>query len=126
MAMSADLRDRLTAAGLAAYRDEAPQGSPRPFVIILVVSDPRPSTYDSRTQLRETRTQLDCQALSRGDADALAEQVITIAEAAGDVGTTRFARSFVDSSRAYSERQDTGATIFVTSLDLMIWHAPAE
>ena len=55
MSMSADLRDRLVAAGIAGgsiFRDERPQGSALPAVILLVVSDARPSTYDGRQALR--------------------------------------------------------------------------
>lgn len=128
MSMSADLRDRLKAAdvaGGAVYRDERPQGSALPAVILLVVSDPRPSTYEGRQVLRETRVQLDCQAASRGAADDIAEAAIAAAETAGIYGATRFSRSFVDSQRTYSERSDASGTTFVNSLDLMIWHAPA-
>lgn len=128
MSMSADLRDRLKAAGVAGgsvFRDERPQGSTLPATVLLVVSDPRPSSHDGRVSLRETRVQADCMAASRGEAEEIAEAVIAAAEPAGIVGKTRFARSFVDNSRSYSSKPDTAGTTFVTSLDLFVWHAPA-
>ncbi len=128
MSMSADLRDRLKTAGVArgaVFRDERPQTSALPAAVLLVVSDPRPSTHDGRVSLRETRVQVDCMAASRGEADEIAEAVIGAAEPAGIVGKTRFARSFVDGSRSYSSKPDNGGTTFVTSLDLFVWHAPA-
>jgi len=127
MSMSADLRDRLAASGLPGkvFRDEATQGTPLPRTILLVVSDPRPSTYEGRQQVRETRVQIDIQAASRGQADAMAEQAIAAVEAGGTFGTTKFQRAFVDSARTYSDRQAATGTTFVTSLDLMVWHAPA-
>ena len=69
--------------------------------------------------------QVDCQSGTRGEADAIAEAVIAAAEPAGIAGGTRFLRAFVDSQRAYSNRPDTGGTIFVNSLDLLVWHQPA-
>lgn len=128
MSMSADLRDRLIAAGIAGgrvFRDVATSGAARPFVILQVISDERPSTYEGRTQFRVTRVQADCQALNRKDADDMAEAVIAAAEPAGIVGTTKFTRAFVDSLRTYSESQSGTGTVYVTSLDLLIWHAPA-
>jgi hypothetical protein len=128
MSMSADLRDRLEAAGVAGgavFRDVAPSGRDRPFVILQTISDPRLSTYDGRQAFRETRVQADCQALSRKDADDIAEAVIAAAETGGTFGTTKFTRAFVDSLRTYSDSQSGTGTIYVTSLDLMIWHAPA-
>ncbi|MDO7841080.1 hypothetical protein [Sphingomonas immobilis] len=126
--MSADLRDRLKAADVAAgrvYRDERPQGSLLSAVRLQVASDPRPSTYEGRQVLRGTLVQADCMAASRGEADELAESLIAAAEPEGVVGTTRFARSFVEASRTYSDREDNGAVTYVTSLDLRVWHQPA-
>ena len=65
-------------------------------------------------------------ATSRGEADAIADAVIAAAEPAGTVGTTKFSRAFVEASRTYSERADDGVVTFVTSLDLAMWHQPAE
>ncbi len=125
MSMSADLRDRMKAAGMAAYRDERPSGSPLPAVLFQVVSDPRPSTMEGRQALRETTVQHDCMAGSRGEADALAEAVIALTETAGVFGDTKFCRSFVDASRSYSERDPKGVVTYVTSLDMRVWHQPA-
>lgn len=128
MSMSADLRDRLEAAGVAGgavFRDVAPSSRPRPFVILQTISDPRPSTYEGRTTFRETRIQADVQATSRKQADDIAEALILAAEGSGTVGATKFTRAFVDSLRTYSERQSGTETVYVTSLDLLIWHAPA-
>ncbi|CAM3282525.1 MULTISPECIES: tail completion protein gp17 [Sphingomonas] len=128
MSMTADLRDRLKAAKVAGgrvFRDEATQGAALPYVILLTASDPRPSTYDGRQALRETRVQFDVYAASRGDADAVADALIAEAEPAGAVGQTRFSRSFVNSSRNRSDKPASGGTTFITSLDLMVWHQPA-
>lgn len=128
MSMSAALRDRLKAAGVAkgsVYRDERTQGSTLPAVVLLVVSDPRPSTHDGRQALRETRVQVDCMAASRGEADEIAEAVIATAEQPGIVSGVRFSRAFVDSSRTRSDKPASGGTTFITSLDLMVWHQPA-
>ena len=126
--MSADLRDRLIATGVVAervYRDERPQGSPLPCVRLQVVSDPRPSTYEGRQAMRSTSVQLDCMGTSRGLADAIADAMIDAAEPGATVGTTKFTRAFVEASRTYSDRADDGVLIFVTSLDLAVWHQPA-
>lgn len=128
MSMSADLRDRLIATEVVAnrvYRDERPQGSSLPCVRLQVVSDPRPSTYEGRQSFRSTSVQADCMATSRGEADAVADAVIAAAEPAGTVGGTKFSRAFVEASRTYSERADSGVVTFVTSLDLAVWHQPA-
>lgn len=127
MSMSADLRDRLAASGLPGkvFRDEATGGTPLPRTIILVVSDARPSTYEGRQPLRETRVQLDFQAASRGQADDMAEAAIAALETAGTFGGTKFQRSFVDTQRTYSDRQQATGTTFVNSLDLVVWHSPA-
>ncbi len=128
MSMSADLRDRMKAAGLAGgriYRDERPPGSALPAVRSVVTSDPRPSTMDGRQVLRETGFQHDCMALSRGEADDLAEAVIDQTEAEAVYGATNFSRSFVDQTRRYSERDPAGVLTYVTSLDMRVWHQPA-
>jgi hypothetical protein len=127
MSMSADLRDRMKTAGLAGgrvYRDERPPGSDLPAVRSVVTSDPRPSTMEGRQALRETGVQHDCMALSRTEADDLAEAVIAETEVAGTYGATKFSRSFVDASRSYSERDAAGILTYVTSLDMRIWHQP--
>ena len=128
MSMSADLRDRMKAASLAGgrvYRDERPPGSDLPAVRSVVTSDLRPSTMEGRQALRETGVQHDCMALSRAEADALAEAVIVETESAAIFGTTQFSRSFVDASRTYSERDPNGVVTYVTSLDIRVWHQPA-
>jgi hypothetical protein len=128
MSMSADLRDRLEAAGVAGgavFRDLAPSNAMRPFVILQTISDPRPSTYEGRSRFRETRVQADCQGTSRKQADDIAEALIIAAEGAGTFGTTKFTRAFVDSLRSYSDRESGTEPVYVTSLDLQIWHAPA-
>lgn len=127
MSMSADLRDRLKpVAGGRVYRDVRPQGTSLPAIRLQVVSDPRPTTLKGRQRTRPTTVQADCMAGDRGSADALAEAVIQTVEAAGVTGSTRFLRAFVDASRTYSERSDGRDTVFVTSLDLVVWHQPAE
>jgi len=129
MSMSADLRDRLKAAGIASgavFRDEIPQGTTGGRVRMQVVSDPRPYTLDGRQAFRETRVQFDCMAGSRGEADEIADALIDAAEPPATIGGTKFSHSFVDSQRTYSERDDkSGLTTFVNSLDLMVWHSPA-
>lgn len=127
MSMSADLMSRLAAAALpgTVFRDEATADAPLPRTILQVISDPRPSTYEGRQQVRQTRVQLDFQAGKRGQADAMAESAIAAVEVAGTFGSTKFQRSFVDSLRTYSDRQLATGTTFVTSLDLLVWHSPA-
>jgi hypothetical protein len=128
MTMSLDLLVRMKAAGLAGgrvYRDERLPGSALPAVRSTVTSDPQPSTMDGRQALRETGVQHDCMALTRDEADALAEAVIVATETAGIHGATKFSRSFVDASRSYSERDAKGVVTYVTSLDMRVWHSPA-
>lgn len=128
MSMSADLRDRMKAAEIAGrrvYRDERPPGTDLPAVRSVVTSDPRPSTMEGRQAFRETGVQHDCMALSRSEADDLAEAVITTTEAAALYGNTNFSRSFVDQTRRYSERDPAGVVTYVTSLDMRVWHQPA-
>ena len=65
-------------------------------------------------------------AAERGEADALADAVIAAAEAAGTFGGTKFGRSFVTSARTYSEAGNGARnTVYVTSLDLTVWHQSA-
>lgn len=129
MSMTADLRDRLKAAGIAGgavYRDLRRQGDPLPGVVLLTVSDGRPSTYTGRQQMRETIVQVDCYGTSRGQADEIADAVIAAAEVAGVQGQTKFSRSFVDRQRNSATRpDDAGVTTFLNSLDLRVWHQPA-
>ena len=80
---------------------------------------------EGRQALRETGVQHDCMALTRGEADDLAEAVIVESETAGKHGATQFSRSFVDASRSYSERDPKGVVTYVTSLDMRVWHQPA-
>lgn len=129
MSMTAALRDRLTAAATRAasrvYRDIRPQGDPLPAVRLAMVSDPRPSTHDGRQALRGTLVQADCMASSRGDADALAEQVIAASEGPATIAGVKFSRAFVEGSRSYSEPGEGRETTFVTSLGLRVWHQQA-
>ncbi|UIJ43723.1 DUF3168 domain-containing protein [Sphingomonas cannabina] len=129
MSMTAALRDRLISAGLAegrVYRDERLQSSPLPALVLFVVSDPRPSTYDGRQDLRETRVQFDCMGSTRGDADALAEQVINTAEGAVTIGNVRFHRIFFEGPRHTWGLAPDGSRTFVSSLDGLVWHSPAN
>lgn len=128
MPMTAALRDRLELAAVAGgrvYRDERPAGTTLPAIRLQMVSDPRPSTYEGRQDLRATTVQIDCMALSRGAADQVAEDAISAAEGEAEVDDTHFLRSFVDSARTYSERDSAGILTFITSLDMIVWHKPA-
>lgn len=128
MNMTADLRDRLIAAGVAGgavFRDERPQKHRGGAVTLFTVSDPRPSTYDGVDTARETRVQFDCYGDTRGAAQDLAEAVIAAATPRGTHGGTHFAGAFVAGSRDLTERPPGGALEYRQSLDLLIWHLPA-
>lgn len=128
MSMTADLRDRLIAAGVAGgavFRDERPQKHRGAAVTLFTVSDPRPSTYEGVDARRETRVQFDCYADTRGAAQDLAEVVIAAATPRDEHGGTTFAGAFVAGSRDLSERLPGGALEYRQSLDLLIWHQPA-
>jgi hypothetical protein len=126
MSMSADLRDRLKPiAGGQVYRDEIPQTIAGKRIRLQVAADSRPVTHDGDQAMRETTVQVDCMSSSRGDTDDLVEAALATACPPALFGATAFSRSFVDQSRSYSERADTGVVTYVTSLDLRVWHEPA-
>ena len=131
MSVSANLRDALRAAPAInaivdqrVYRDERPQGSPLAAIVILLVSDPRPLTFNGPQSVRSARLQIDCLADSRGAADALGEVVIGLVD-----GRALSAVDTFESARVLNVRndrsRDTQATTFRTAIDLMVWHHPS-
>lgn len=128
MSLSAATRDRLRETGIAGgsvFRDVRPDVGTLPAIVIIVVSDPQPSTYAGRTLLRETRLQIDCIARSRGEADDLATATISNLEGAAIVSGVRFSRAFVSDVRRRTDELPGGDTVFTTSPDLYVWHQPA-
>ena len=130
--MTAALRDRLKAdAGVNAiaatrvYRDERPQGSGLPAIVIMLVSDPRDYTYAGRTDFRRSRVTVECLASSRGAADEMAEAVIAACEGAAVVGATTFQRVIVANQFGDSDRVTDG-TIFRAAVDLFVWHSTPD
>ncbi|MEG3165540.1 DUF3168 domain-containing protein [Sphingomonas sp. PB2P19] len=127
--MTADLRDRFKAAGVAGgrvYRDVRPQGSAMPAVRMQQVSDIVGDLMKGESLLRETLIQVDAFASSRSEADAIAEAIAAARPAKEVVGGTDFRRIFIDGGDTDSETPASGGTIYRTRIDLLVWHRPAR
>lgn len=127
MSATSDLRDALRAApgvtarvGQRIYRDQRPAGSALGAVVLLLVSDPRPLAFDGPQSLRRARVQIDCLASSRGDADDLADDVITAINGRALTGAGAIESIGVINVRADSSR-DPDATTYRTAIDAMVW-----
>ena len=99
----------------------APQGTSLPFVVLTVVSDPRPKDLEGNVSIRGSQIQIDCYANSRGGVADLREAVIDALDAAGTFSGVKFAGFFVNAVRELPEDTPTG-TAHRMSIDATIWH----
>lgn len=99
----------------------APQKWKPPFVILTVISDPRPKDLDGFILTRASLVQLDCYGIDREQSATIKEYVIAAIEGAGVFDGVSFSGGFIDSVRDLGENTDTGF-IHRISIDAQIWH----
>lgn len=126
--MTADLRDWWAAdtASGRIYRDLRPQGSPLPAVTIETVSGAIDTLMKGEDALRSSRLQVNCLAVSRGEADAVAEHVIARRPFRQTAGSTNFRRLIVDQIETDNDTAPDGELTFRTRIDFIVWHRPTQ
>lgn len=102
----------------------APQGAPRPYVILQVISADVDQTMEGRNGLERTRLQVDAYSDRALEAKAISARVILALEAArGARGETMLHNVSVDSRRDFQPDGGEGKQpLFRRQTDLMIWH----
>jgi len=139
MSVTAATRDRLKAAapvvaiaGDRAFREERPQGTALPAIVVHGITAPIDYTYSGPSDLQRARVQLDCMAESAGAAEALADAAVAAMDGPAVLGGIRFVQSFVADRRDDSGRGTAGsgastvnALVFRASVDLFIWFKQA-
>lgn len=124
------LRDAPAVAALVesrVFRDDRPEGTGLPALLIFLISDPRPTTFAGPIGQRRSRVQIDCLGRSSGEADDVAETAIREMQRADVIiGGIRFGPSFVVNVRSSVSRPAEGVDdqIFIRSTDLQIWWSP--
>lgn len=125
------LRARLTAAAPVTalvvqriYWVDRPQASDLPSVTLQTIDDSRPRTYAGFQGSRPSVVQVDVWALSFAQKETLAEAVIAALAPANTSNGIKFLPAEIDAVRDLGERIET-QFIHRTSIDLIIWHAPA-
>ena len=95
-----------------------------PAVVLDRVSAPRDYHMGGAYGLVEARVQVDCLGLTYGAAKNAARAVMAVINGySGTVSGTVFQRISIESERDYDEQEsNAGRYLFVTSIDLLIWH----
>jgi len=101
--------------------DELAPDSPRPAIMLQTISDPRPQNHDGFDPFRGTRVQLNCEARTAAEAQALLELAIPALVLPAVIGDVTFLQSFVDGGGSDAIRTTTGR-ICRERTDLIIWH----
>lgn len=94
-ALATHLEDDTAVAAIADDRvhvEQVPQNTARPYVLLKVISDPRPQHLKGYDGARTSRVQADCVADRYGESRALAEVVIAAVAEPWDDGEIRFGR----------------------------------
>lgn len=98
-----------------------PQGAGLPWIVIELISDPRPQTHDGPDSIRPTRIRVHCMAQTRAGAVALREAVIPALTPAGLFGGVWFDNSYVDQVRDLGGDTEVGF-VHRDSIDFILWH----
>lgn len=123
-AVTGRLLDDATVSGLIGNEVHwgiAPQRTDFPFIVLTVVSDPRPKDLEGNVSIRGSQIQIDCYAGDRGGVAELREAVIAALDDAGTFDGVKFAGCFVNAVRELPEDTPTG-TAHRMSIDATIWH----
>ena len=100
---------------------KVPQGTAKPYVELVVVSDPRPQHLKGYNGSRGTRVQADCYAETYGAADKLAKAIIAALAEPASTADGRFGRTHAEGPRDLGE--DTAAGfVHRASVDLLVRH----
>lgn len=98
-----------------------PQGAGLPWIVLELISDPRPQTMDGPDPIRPSRVRVHCMASTRKGAIALREAAIAALVPAGEFGGVWFDNSYVDQVRDLGGDTELGF-IHRDSIDFIIWH----
>jgi hypothetical protein len=93
-------------------------------VTLQTISSPRGRHMQGLQTLRRTRVQCDIWARDYGAARRTVEAIVSTLEPTGSVGGIRFRPTDFEGERDLLDATDT-ATIFRTSIDLIVWHSLA-
>lgn len=102
-----------------------PQDTPRPYVRLQTISDPRPEHLKGYDLARVTRVQCDCFAATYGAARDLAEKVIEALAAPGVTGGIRFGRIKAAGPIDLGEDVEGVGYVHRASVDLLAEHRVA-
>ena len=98
------------------------QDTPRPYVRLQTISDPRPITLEGEQEFRETRVQADCFADDYASARALAYAIIEAVRPGGTHFGIVFGRTTAEGPRDLGEDTSEGF-VHRASVDLLVWHS---
>jgi hypothetical protein len=101
--------------------DVRPQDKPLPWLVLSLVSDPRPQDLKDFVSRRESRVQVDAWAESASAAKALRQAAQAALVPAGDFEGIGFGRGLVELGRRTAADTGTGF-VHRDSFDLMVWH----
>lgn len=100
----------------------APQGAVRPFLILQILSDPRPQTMKGPIGYRDTLVQADSYGESAVQAKAVRNAAIAALAPDGTFFGVRFGRGRVTGGLTAVEDIDGVGPVRRDSIDCMIWH----
>lgn len=121
------IRERLlaapavTAASNGVDWTERPQGEDYPWLVLQVISDPRPQDLKGFHVMRGSLLQFDALALERAQVVALRDAAIAAIAPAGEFFGVRFGRTMFEPVRDLGRNTETGF-VHRDSFDATIWH----
>lgn len=110
--------------GTRIFWNFVPARTPRAYIRLQVISDPRPQHLDDYDEARTTRVQCDIFADTHAEATAAAEAVIAAVAEPGVFGGIQFGRTHAHGPRDLGEDSDQGF-IHRASTDLLAEHSRA-
>lgn len=109
------------------YWDEIPQSTPRPCVVMFVVSSTPGYHFQGGDPLAPTRVQIDSQATTTAAKRAVARAVEDLLSGyRGTFDGTKFSGIFQLLTRDRMEKPASGPTIRIRQQDYEVWSKPAS
>lgn len=122
--MQTAMRARILASALVPrviWGRKVPQGTPRPYLQLQVISDPRPEHLKGYNRARATRVQADCYAGSYAEAKVMAEGLVPLLSTPATIDGIKFGHTKAEGPQDLGEDTADGF-IHRMSLDLLVWH----
>lgn len=119
--MHENLRARLLTVAARVAWNVLPQGQALPAIRLQQISGAVEEHYEGPFEAQSARVQMDCDALTFAEADALANTAWSAIKMPFTQGNTVFPRIFNESRRDTHE-EGQAALIHRISIDLIVWH----